>query len=74
MAKSVDASDTVLGSNFSVLDTDYMEIAVMYPTQYIENRDYFAANALVIRGMFITMLETRSLRLDTNAILCDLNS
>ena len=72
--KSLSAADVVLGSNFYVLDTDYLEIAVMYPTQYLENRDYFAANALVIRGMFVTMMETRALRFDVHAKLADLSS
>ena len=41
-AKSMNTSYATIGSNFYVLDTDYLETAVMYPTQYIENRDYFA--------------------------------
>jgi hypothetical protein len=41
--KSVATNDAVLGSNVYVLDTDYLEIAVAQPTQYVENRDYFAA-------------------------------
>jgi hypothetical protein len=73
-AKSIDANDTVLGSNVYVLDTDYLEVAVMYPTQYLENRDYFAANALVIRGMFITMMESRSLRFDVHSKICDIEA
>jgi len=72
--KSVSASGTVLGSDIFVLDTDYHEIAVMYPTQYIENRDYFAANRLVLRGLFLTMIEHRCLRPDTVAHIADLNS
>ncbi len=72
--KSMNLSDVRLGSNFYVLDTDYLETAVMYPTQYIENRDYFAANALVIRGMFVTMAEVRALRFDVHAVLRDLNT
>jgi hypothetical protein len=73
-SKSLSATDTVLGSNMYVLDTDYMEIAVMYPTQYLENRDYFAANSLVVRGMFITMMESRSLRFDVHSKIADLNT
>lgn len=72
--KSYDTSYAALGSNIYVLDTDYMEIAVMYPTQYIENRDYFAANALVIRGLFITMMENRCLRPDCQASIHDLSA
>jgi hypothetical protein len=73
-AKSLDKNDTVLGSNFYTLDTDYIEIAVMYPTQYIENRDYFAANALVMRGLFLTVLEMRALRPDVHAKIADLSA
>jgi len=71
--KSMDLNDVLLGTNMYVLDTDYLETAVMYPTQYIENRDYFAANALVIRGMFITMAEVRALRFDVHSKITDLN-
>ena len=73
-AKSLSTADAVLGSNLYVLDTDYLELGVMYPTQYIENRDYFAAGALVIRGMFITMMELRALRPDVHSKICDLSA
>jgi len=73
-AKSLSTTDAVLGSNLYVMDTDYLEMAVMYPTQYVENRDYFAANSLVLRGMFITLMEMRSLRPDTISKIADLNS
>jgi hypothetical protein len=72
--KSQSAAGVVQGSDFMVIDTDYHEIGVMYPTQYVENRDYFAANALVLRGMFITMMEHRCLRPDTTARISDLKS
>jgi len=74
MPKSQSTTGVVQGSDFMVLDTDYHEIGVMYPTQYVENRDYFAANALVLRGMFITMMEHRCLRPDTTARISDLKS
>ena len=73
-AKGVNASDADLGCHFYVLDTDYLEIAVMYPTQYIENRDYFAAGKLVQRGLFFTMAELRSLRMDVHSKITDLNA
>ncbi len=66
-------SDTVLNSNVYVLDTDYMEIAVAVPTQYVENRDYFAANALVVRGLFYTLAELRCTNIWANAKITDLN-
>ena len=73
-AKSVATNDSVLGSNVYVLDTDYLEVAVAQPTQYIENRDFFAANALVVRGLLYTMAELRCTNIFTQAKIADLNS
>ena len=72
--KGVATDDSVLGSNVYVLDTDYLEIAVAQPTQYIENRDYFAANALVVRGLLYTMAEMRCHNFFTQAKITDLNA
>lgn len=72
--KSVDTGDTVLGSNIYVLDTDYLEVAVAMPTQYIENRDFFAANALVVRGLIYMMGELRCTRIDCQAKIADLSA
>ena len=68
------ASGGALGSNVYVLDTDFLEIAIAQPTQYIENRDYFAADALVVRGMLYTMGEFRAYRFDTQAKITDLSA
>ena len=46
--KSHSSTSGVLGSNVYVLDTDYLELAIAQPTQYVENRDYFAANLSLI--------------------------
>ena len=72
--KSVDSADAVLGSNIYVLDTDYIEMAVAQPTQYVENRDYFAANALVVRGLLYTMGEMRVKNIWVQAKIGDLNA
>ena len=72
--KSVSTADAVLGSNVYVLDTDYLEIAVAQPTQYVENRDYFAANALVVRGLLYTMAELRCKNIFVQAKIGDLNA
>jgi len=74
VAKSVASDDTVLGSNVYVLDTDYLEIAVAQPTQYVENRDYFAANALVVRGLLYTMAEMRCNNIFVQSKIADLNA
>lgn len=71
---SVAADDSVLGSNIYVLDTDYMEIAIAQPTQYVENRDYFAANALVVRGLLYTMGEMRCRNIWVQSKIGDLNA
>ena len=74
MPKAVATNDGVLGSNIYVLDTDYLEIAVAQPTQYVENRDYFAANALVVRGLLYTMAEMRCKNMWVQAKITDLNA
>lgn len=74
MCPSVNSSGTVLGSDILCLDTDYLEVAVALPTQYYENRDYFHADALVVRGLLYMMAELRALRLDVHARITDLNS
>ena len=73
-AKSVSTADAVLGSNVYVLSTDSLEIAIASPTQYVENRDFFAANALVVRGLIYTMAELRCTNFIHQAKIADLNS
>jgi hypothetical protein len=73
-AKSVSTADAVLGSNVYVLDTDYLEIAVAQPTQYVENRDFFAADALVVRGLLYTMAELRCHNFFVQSKIADLNA
>ena len=68
------SAGSALGSNVYVLDTDFLEIAIAQPTQYIENRDYFAADALVVRGMLYTMGEFRAYRFDVQAKITDLSA
>ena len=71
---SFTSADAELGSNVYVLDTRYLELAVAAPTQYIDNRDFFQANAFVLRGLFYTIGELRALRLDAHAKITDLNA
>ena len=74
-AKSSTSSGVAaLGSNVYVLDTDYMEIAVAMQPQYIENRDFFAATAMVVRGLIYMMAETRCTRFDVQAKIADLSA
>ena len=71
---STGTSGTPLGSNIYVLDTDYLEMAIAQPTQYIENRDYFAADKLVVRGLLYTMGEFRCKNFFVQAKIGDLNA
>ena len=64
----------ILTDNVYVLDTDTIEIAVAQPTQYVENRDYFAANSLVVRGLLYTMAELRARNIWHTAKIADLNT
>ena len=72
--KSFSSSSTALGSNVYVLDTDYIEMAIAQPTQYVENRDYFAANSLVVRGLLYTLGEIRCKNFFVQAKIGDLNA
>ena len=71
--RSVATDNSLLGSNIYVLDTDYIETAIAQPTQYMENRDYFAVNQLVVRGLLYTMGEQRVRNLWVHAKITDLN-
>lgn len=71
---SVASDDTVLGTNVYVLDTDYLELAVAMPTQYVENRNYFDAGALVVRGLFFGMMELRCYRPDVQGKISNLSA
>lgn len=73
MPVSFTAADVVLGSNIHVIDSRYLELAIAAPTQYIDNRDFFQANAFVLRGLFYTIGELRALRLDAASKITDLN-
>jgi hypothetical protein len=71
---STSSAGVRLGSNIYVLDTDYLEIAIAQPTQYIENRDYFAADKLVVRGLLYTMGEFRCKNFFVQAKIGDLSA
>ncbi len=73
-AKSVDTGDTVLGSNVYVLDTDYIEVATALQTTYIENRDFFALNAMIVRGLIYMMAELRCTNVWVQSKIADLSA
>jgi len=73
---SVSSAGAELGSNLYVLDLDHLELGVAIPTQYVENRNYFAfsSGALAIQGLLFTFLQLRARRIDVHAVLGDLNT
>ena len=73
MPRSVSSTGSVLGSDIIVLDTDYVEFGVALPTSYVENRDVFAANQLVVRGLFYTIGELRVRNLWVQGRIADLS-
>ena len=70
--KSIATDGTVLGSNLYVLDTDYLEFRIAVQPTYIENKDYFAASALVVRGLFYQLAELICTRPDVQCKVADL--
>ena len=72
--KSVSTADVVLGSNIYVLDTDDIELAIAMPTTYIENRDFFALNRMIVRGLVYMMGELRCTNIWTQSAIKDLSS
>ena len=73
VARALDVDGSELGSNIYVMDSRYLEVAIAAPTQYIDNRDFFQANSMALRGLFYTIGEFRSYRFDTNYKITDLN-
>ena len=72
--KGQNSSGALIGSDVFLLDTDYFELAVAQPTQYIENRDFFAVDALAVRGLFYTMAELRCYSFFHQAKITDLSA
>jgi hypothetical protein len=51
--------DAKRGANAYVLDTRFIEMPVLFTTQYLESRDYLQNNMLGVKGIFLTALQTR---------------
>ena len=73
ICSSISSSGTTLGSNMYILDTDYINIGVALPTQYVENRDFINANSPLVRGLFYSMMELRCTNLRVQGSIRDLN-
>lgn len=61
------------GANMYVLDTRYMELPVLFTTQYLESRDYLQNNYIGIKGIFLTSLNLRVHDFRKQAVIRDLS-
>ena len=64
--------DLARGGNVYVLDTRFIELPVLWTTQYMESRDYLQNNMLGIKFMFVTALNLRCLDFRKQAKIVDL--
>lgn len=65
--------DAVRGGHAYVLDTRFLELPVLYTTQYLESRDYLQNNMLGIKGIFLTALQLRCYDFVKQAKIVDLS-
>lgn len=64
--------DAKRGTDFLVLDTRFLEIPVLFTTQYLESRDYIHNNMLGIKAIFLTAAELRCLNFRAQGRVTDL--
>lgn len=60
------------GGNAYVLDTRYLEIPVLFTTQYMESRDYLQNNFLGIKAIYLTAANLRALDFKKSSKIGDL--
>ncbi len=65
--------DAKRGANVYVLDTRFLELPVLFTTQYLESRDYLQNNMLGIKGIFLTSMQLRALDFRKQAKVTDLS-
>ena len=65
--------DAVRGTNVFVLDSRFLEIPVLFTTQYMESRDYIHNNMLGIKAIFLTAANLRVLNFRAQGKVTDLS-
>lgn len=65
--------DAERGSDVYVLDTRFLEIPVLFTTQYMESRDYLQNNMLGIKAIYLTAADFRCLDFRKQAKIVDLS-
>ena len=66
--------DAVRGTDVLVLDTRYLELPVLFTTQYVESRDYIHNNMLGIKAIFLSALNLRCLNFRAQGRVTDLTN
>lgn len=66
-------NDSKRGGNAYVLDTRFLEIPVLFTTQYMESKDYLQNNMLGIKAIYLTAAEFRALDFTKQAKIVDLS-
>ncbi len=64
--------DALRGTDFFVFDTRFLEMPVLFTTQYLESRDYIHNNLLGIKAIFLTAMNTRCLNFRAQGKITDL--
>jgi len=67
------SGDAERGSDVYVLDTRFLEIPVLFTTQYMESRDYLQNNMLGIKAIYLTAADLRCLDFRKQAKIVDLS-
>ena len=64
--------DAKRGTDFFVFDTRFIEMPVLFTTQYLESRDYIHNNLLGIKAIFLTAMNVRALNFRAQGKVTDL--
>ncbi len=64
--------DAKRGTDVLVLDTRFIEVPVLFTTQYMESRDYIHNNMLGIKAIFLTAADLRCLNFKAQGRVTDL--
>lgn len=67
------SGDAKRGGNIYVLDTRFIEVPVLFTTQYMESRDYLQNNLLGIKAIYLTAADLRALDFRKQSKVVDLS-
>ncbi len=67
------AGNAIRGTNLYVLDTRFLEVPVLFTTQYMESKDYIHNNMLGVKAIFLTAANLRVLNFRAQGKVTDLS-